>query len=142
MSETNSQIAYTESLNKFLLEQLDKLLKERGLNKAQFAKESGIPYTTVDGLYKRGMSNIRFSTLRKIVDFFNVEMDYFVQEEEALPPLVIEDIIPLLRDDLELQHFMVRFVRKLTKEQQKSIMNMVDHFVYFTPQDENKGDQS
>jgi transcriptional regulator with XRE-family HTH domain len=137
----HSQMEYTESMNKFLLQQLDKLLKEKGLNKAQFSRKSGIPYTTIDGFYKKGMDNIRFSTLRKIVDFFNISIAYFVEEEEMLVPLIIEDIIPQLRDDIDLQNFMVRFVTELTKEQQKSVMNMVEHFAYSTPHDENKGDK-
>lgn len=135
-----SQLAYTESINEFLLEQLDKLLKEKDLNKAQFARKSGIPYTTIDGFYKRGMENIRFSTLKKITEFFDVPMEYFIQEEKAFPPLIIEDIIPQLRDDIDLQNFMVRFVTMLSKEQQEIVVNMVDQLAFTIPQDENTGD--
>lgn len=133
LKKKHSQLAYTKSLNKSLLKQLDKLLKKHGLNKAQFARESGIPYTTIDGFYKRGMENIRFSTLKKITEFFDIPMDYFVQEEEAFLPLMLNDIIPQLHDNIDLQHFIVRFVTMLTKEQQEVVMNMVDQLAYNTP---------
>lgn len=60
------------------LDVFDKLLKENNLNRRQFALKSGIPYTTVDGFYKKGYENIRLTTLRKIADFFNVSLDYLV----------------------------------------------------------------
>lgn len=65
------------------LDVFDKLLKENNLNKRQFALKSGIPYTTVDGFYKKGYENIRLTTLRKIADFFNVSLDYLVFGSET-----------------------------------------------------------
>lgn len=65
------------------LDMFDKLLKENNLNKRQFALKSGIPYTTVDGFYKKGYENIRLTTLRKIADFFNVSLDYLVFGNES-----------------------------------------------------------
>lgn len=65
------------------LDVFDKLLKENNLNKRQFALKSGIPYTTVDGFYKKGYENIRLTTLRKIADFFNVSLDYLVFGNES-----------------------------------------------------------
>lgn len=64
------------------LDLLNKLLKENNLNKRQFAIKSGIPYTTIDGLYKKGHENIRLPTLQKIADFFDVSLDYLVFGEE------------------------------------------------------------
>lgn len=60
----------------------DKLLNENGLNKRQFSIKSGIPYTTIDGFYKKGYENIRLTTLRKIADYFNVSLDYLIFGEE------------------------------------------------------------
>lgn len=60
------------------LDIFDRLLKENNLNKRQFALKSGIPYTTVDGFYKKGYENIRLTTLKKIAEFFNVSLDYLV----------------------------------------------------------------
>lgn len=135
MSETKySQMAYTESMNQFLIGKLDALLKEKGLNKAQFARESGIPYTTIDGFYKRGMGNIRLSTLVKISNFFNISISYFIDEPEMYLPLKLEDVIPKLRDDLDLQNFIVRFVEGLTPGQQKPIMDLVAQLAFALPE--------
>ena len=60
----------------------DKLLQENGLNKRQFSIKSGIPYTTIDGFYKKGYENIRLTTLRKIADYFNVSLDYLFLGKE------------------------------------------------------------
>lgn len=34
-------------------EKLDSLMREKGINKSTLSKESGIPYTTIDGFYKK-----------------------------------------------------------------------------------------
>lgn len=36
------------------LDKLDNLMHERGLNKNTLSKACGIPYTTIDGWYKKG----------------------------------------------------------------------------------------
>ena len=37
-----------------ITEKLDKFKQENNYNKADVARLSGIPYTTIDGLYKKG----------------------------------------------------------------------------------------
>ena len=59
-----------------LLEKLTKLMAEQGLNKRKLSMASGIPYSTIDGLYKKGYKNIRYPTLRKLSDFFGVTMEF------------------------------------------------------------------
>lgn len=60
------------------LEIFSNLLKSHNLNKRQFSIKSGIPYTTIDGFYKKGYENMRLSTLQKIADYFNVSLDYLM----------------------------------------------------------------
>ena len=60
------------------LKMFDSLLKENNLNKRQFSIKSGIPYTTVDGFYKKGYENIRLTTLKKIANFFGVSLDFLI----------------------------------------------------------------
>ncbi len=60
------------------LDTLNALMLERGLNKGSLSKQSGIPYTTIDGFYKKGYSNAKLSTLRQLAAFFNVSLDYLV----------------------------------------------------------------
>jgi len=63
------------------LDILDKLMKDRNLNKNTLAKESGIPYTTIDGFYKKGCNNVKLSTLSRLASFFNVSLDYLINGE-------------------------------------------------------------
>lgn len=60
------------------LEKLDKLMQEKGINKSILSKESGIPYTTIDGIYKKGYENIKLSTIKKIASYFNTTIDYLI----------------------------------------------------------------
>lgn len=60
------------------LETLNALMDERGLNKGSLSKQSGVPYTTIDGFYKKGYANAKLSTLRQLAAFFNVSLDYLV----------------------------------------------------------------
>jgi len=124
-----SYVKYAEGLNKHLQKKLDRLMKKRGINKAQLSRESGIPYTTIDGFYKRGMDNIRFSTLMKLIEYFDIPMDYFIEEEEAFGPLMLNDIIAQLRGDTDMQNFIIRYA-SITPEQQELVRNMVDQFLY------------
>lgn len=65
------------------LERLDSLMKARGINKNVLSKESGIPYTTIDGFYKKGYENTKLSTVRKLCSYFGVSMDYLIGTEET-----------------------------------------------------------
>lgn len=67
-------------------EMLDKLMADRNINKRTLAKESGIPYTTIDGWYKKGNEDIRLSTLRKLSAYFNVSLDYLMEAEQEKAP--------------------------------------------------------
>ncbi len=56
-------------------------MAEKGLNKHTLSKESGVPYTTIDGFYKKGCDNVKLSTLLRLASFFNVSLDYLVNGE-------------------------------------------------------------
>lgn len=78
------------------LDVFDRLLKENNLNKRQFALKSGIPYTTVDGFYKKGYENIILNTLRKIADYFNASLDFLAfGREKYSTNNKYNDLIPL-----------------------------------------------
>jgi transcriptional regulator with XRE-family HTH domain len=50
-------------------------MEERGLNRHSLAEQSGIPYTTIDGWYKKGSEGIKLSTLKSLSAFFCVPLD-------------------------------------------------------------------
>ena len=82
---------------------LDELMKKKGVNKSTLSKESGIPYTTIDGWYKKGNEDIRLSTLRKLCAYFDVSLDYIMEEgvnkKEKAPANRQEPVISMEASD-------------------------------------------
>lgn len=62
------------------LEKLDYLMEKRSINKSKLSKMSGVPYTTIDGFYKKGYENTKLSTVRKLSEALNVSLDYLFDE--------------------------------------------------------------
>ncbi|MBE6001910.1 MAG: helix-turn-helix transcriptional regulator [Sarcina sp.] len=63
------------------LTRLEYLMKKNGIsNKAELAKISGIPYTTIDGFYKKGTDNIKLSTLMKLTACLHCSLDFLVDD--------------------------------------------------------------
>lgn len=63
------------------LTKLDKLMHDRNINKSQLSKESGVPYTTIDGFYKKGTDNIKLSTLKKLASYFGCSLGYLADDD-------------------------------------------------------------
>lgn len=72
-----------------LTDKLDLLMKERNINKADLARESGVPYTTIDGFYKKGSENAKLSTLKKLCTYFNCTLDYLADDAVNDSPTTI-----------------------------------------------------
>jgi len=74
------------------LEKLDYLMKKKGLNKSKLSKLSGVPYTTIDGFYKKGYENTKISTIQKIALALDVSLDYLADDsisDEHFQPKVL-----------------------------------------------------
>ncbi len=67
------------------LEKLDFLMDKYGLNRSTLSQKSDIPYTTIDNWYKRGYEGLKLTTLRKLNDFFNTTLDYWILDEITDP---------------------------------------------------------
>ncbi len=63
------------------LKKLDYLMEQKHINKNILSKESGVPYTTIDGFYKKGYSNAKIPTIRKLADYFDTTLDYLIRDE-------------------------------------------------------------
>lgn len=63
-------------------DKLGMLMEERGLSRMGVAKGSGVPYTTIVNFYEKGSENIKLSTLRKLADFFEVSLDFLVDDDQ------------------------------------------------------------
>lgn len=62
------------------LEKLDFIMEKRSINKSKLSKISGVPYTTIDGFYKKGYENTKLSTIRKLSEALDVSLDYLFDE--------------------------------------------------------------
>ena len=58
------------------LDKLDYLMARDGLNRHTLSVRSGIPYSTIDSLYKKGYERVKLATLRKLAACFGVTLDY------------------------------------------------------------------
>lgn len=74
------------------LEKLNFMMEKMSINKSKLSQISGVPYTTIDGFYKKGYENTKISTIRKIAVALNVSLDYLVDDdildESYQPPKV------------------------------------------------------
>lgn len=109
------------------LETLDNLMKKKDINKHTLAKESGVPYTTIVGFYKKGYDNIKLSTLNKLSDYFGVSLDYLVKgvEIKKIKPAVPEDEgITMYKQLNEINKAMTRgYMERLLDEQRDNMGN-------------------
>ena len=67
------------------LEKLDALMSASGINKSRLSQLSGVPYTTIDGFYKKGYENAKISTIRKIAHTLDTSLDYLIEETPKEP---------------------------------------------------------
>lgn len=73
------------------LNRLTELMKKNNLTKASLARLSGIPYTTIDGFFKKGYENTKLSTLKQLSVFFNVSLDYLVAQDNITDNIILTD---------------------------------------------------
>lgn len=64
-----------------MIEKINLLMEEKDLKKSDVANGAGVPYTTLDGLFKKGYENAKLPTLKKLALFFGVSMEYLANEE-------------------------------------------------------------
>ena len=63
------------------LEKLDYMMDKYGLSKSVLSQKTGIPYTTIDSWYKKGFEGLKLTTLKKLNNFFNTSLDYWIIDE-------------------------------------------------------------
>ena len=63
---------------------LNKFMESNRYTKADIAKMSSIPYTTIDGLFKKSDENIKLRTLKKLANVIGCYLDELVYSEEDL----------------------------------------------------------
>ena len=64
-------------------EKVSRLLKENGMTKAALAKESGIPYTTLDSMLKRDTDTSRLEVIFRMAKALGTSVEALVFDEES-----------------------------------------------------------
>ena len=101
-------------------QKLDLLMKQRGLNKNTLAKLSGVPYTTIDGFYKKGYENTKLSTLNKLCSCLDVSLDYLAKDSES--PSITSMPLNYSQDELEV----VNAYHKADPPTQRAVRRVLD----------------
>lgn len=62
------------------LDKLNYLMAKNNLNKNTLSKACDIPYTTIDGWYKKGYEGLKLTTLRKLSNYFGTTLDFWASD--------------------------------------------------------------
>lgn len=95
------------------LEKLNYLMKKNNLNKNSLSKACNIPYTTIDGWYKKGYEGLKLTTLRKLADFFGTSLDYWAVENNDLSVETVEILKKIKKMSDGEVHAVLAFVNTL-----------------------------
>ncbi len=78
--DAENQKGGTDTIMNFT-DKLNLLMQKKNIRISDLSRGSGIPYTTIDGFYKKGYSNIKLSTLKQLSEYFDVSIDYLVYDD-------------------------------------------------------------
>ena len=73
------------------LEKLNHLMLKNNLNKSTLSKACDIPYTTIDGWYKKGYAGLKLTTLRKLSNYFGTSLDFWASDDNSNLPTQLSD---------------------------------------------------
>ncbi len=105
------------------LEKLNFLMDKFNMNKSTLSKACDIPYTTVDGWYKRGYEGLKLPTLKKLSNYFDISLDYWA-DDSLIEPIPKKNYNPILTKK-ELQF--LNDYRKLNPEIQYIIEQIINY---------------
>lgn len=76
------------------LQKLDQIKYDNGIkSNMELSRACGVPYTTIDGFYKKGYENAKISTLKKIAESFDVSLDWLVLDHQAVEYSATERVL-------------------------------------------------
>lgn len=93
-------------------------MNRNNLNKSTLSKACNIPYTTIDGWYKKGYAGLKLTTLRKLAEFFGTSLDFWVSDKTLDDVNMAEEIKQLIR------HYSL-----LSSQDRKLINNMIHSLI-------------
>lgn len=83
------------------LGKLDYLIGRDKLNKSTLSKACNIPYTTIDGWYKKGYEGLKLTTLRKLANFFGTSLDFWASDQ-SFDDIILNDEVKQLSKQYSL----------------------------------------
>ncbi len=99
------------------LDKLDVLKAAKGDTNASLARNAGIPVTTIYGLYQKGYSNMKLSTLEALCEYFGVSLDYLARDSVETDHTV-SDVVSAEESEL------IKIYHDLNATGQSTLMNM------------------
>ena len=67
-----------------MINKIELLMREAGLNRRQLSIKAGIPYSTVDNWFKVDCEKMQLPTFRALCDFFGVTMDSMAWDDQEI----------------------------------------------------------
>ncbi len=105
------------------IEKLNFLMDTHNMNKNTLSKACDIPYTTIDGWYKRGYEGLKLPTLKKLSNYFNISLDYWADDSLIEPISKKNDNIVLTKKELQL----INNYRKLNPKVQSIVEQLIEY---------------
>lgn len=105
-----------------MINKIELIMKERGLKKADVSKGADIPYTTIDGLFKKGFENARFPTIKKLALFFDVSMEYLINDNENDRDFGKINLFEFTREE----HRLIVLWRQLPNDEQMKMLGRIE----------------
>lgn len=118
-----------------LLEKVEVLIREEGVKLSQFSARSGIPRSTIDNWWKKGIDNIRLPTFRTLCSYFGVTMDSMAYDDKDIEYKAdTGQSQPLTRDERRL----VEDFSKLDGRGKSAVLDTVERELSYSNKDKTE----
>ena len=104
-----------------MLEKIELLMRENDMNKRQISLRGEIPYSTVDGWWKKGFENMRVSTFKTLCAFFGVTMESMAYDDREIAYTKDEQMV-FDAEDAEL----IRNYHRLDERGQRTVLGSLN----------------
>ncbi len=106
-----------------MYERFEQLLKERGINVAEFCKATGIANSTITD-WKKGRYTPKTDKIQKIADFFNVSMDYLMGTDDQKYSDENAELLAMLANNPELLEA-IKTISKFEPTKKKMVLALI-----------------
>ncbi len=101
-------------------EKLKQIRKVRGLSQAELSEKVQVHVTNI-ARYETNKQTPTIEVLKKIADFYDIAVDYFVSEESEVKPA------SRLKDKILLEKF--EKIEDFSDEEKKVVIELIDAFI-------------